>query len=84
MAPDIAYKALEGLDQNDLVLDPKAGSGTVLKTISSLDYDGIGIDIDPLSVLMSKAWTMQINTNGFLRKMRRIFKQIEKRKEKSL
>ena len=72
MAPEIAFNALDGLLRNATILDPMAGSGTVLKTISSLGYQGIGFDIDPLSVLMTRAWTMTINEKGFLRKVRNI------------
>ena len=55
MAPEIAFNALEGLPEDSLVLDPMAGSGTVLRTISEFGFRGVGIDIDPLSVLMAKA-----------------------------
>lgn len=68
MAPEIAFEALDGLMKKSLVLDPMAGSGTVLRTISELGYKGIGFDVDPLSVLMSKAWTSKINETSFLKK----------------
>lgn len=57
MAPEIAFEALNGLKRNSTVLDPMVGSGTVLRTVSEHGYNGIGFDIDPLAVLMSKAWT---------------------------
>jgi tRNA G10 N-methylase Trm11 len=66
MAPEIAFEALDGLSKKSLVLDPMAGSGTVLRTISEQGYNGIGIDIDPLSILMSKAWTSKVNESKFL------------------
>jgi tRNA G10 N-methylase Trm11 len=57
MAPEIAFEALKGLKKNSTVLDPMVGSGTVLRTVSEHGYKGIGFDIDPLAVLMSKVWT---------------------------
>ncbi len=57
MAPEIAFEALKGLKKKSTVLDPMVGSGTVLRTVSEHGYKGIGFDIDPLAVLMSKAWT---------------------------
>ncbi len=66
MAPEIAFKALEDLPKKSIVLDPMTGSGTVLRTISEQGYNGIGIDVDPLSILMSKAWTSKVNENNFL------------------
>jgi tRNA G10 N-methylase Trm11 len=62
MAPEIAFEALKGLRKNSTVLDPMVGSGTVLRTVSEHGYNGIGFDIDPLSVLMSKAWTTPFNS----------------------
>ena len=67
MAPEIAFDALEGLPEGSLVLDPMAGSGTVLRTISEFGFRGVGIDIDPLSVLMAKAWTTKIDEELFLK-----------------
>ena len=54
-----------------------AGSGTVLRTISSLGYNGIGVDIDPLAVLMSSAWTSPVNKVGFLRKVDQVLKGVD-------
>lgn len=62
MAPEIAFEALKGLKKNSIVLDPMAGSGTVLRTVSEYGFNGIGFDIDPLAVLMSKAWTTPFNS----------------------
>jgi tRNA G10 N-methylase Trm11 len=72
MAPEIAFKALDGLATGSIVLDPMAGSGTVLRTISELGYKGIGFDVDPLSVLMSTAWTTKIDETNFLKKADKI------------
>ena len=62
MAPEIAFEALKGLKKNSTILDPMVGSGTVLRTVSEHGYNGIGFDIDPLAVLMAKAWTTLFNS----------------------
>lgn len=67
MAPEIAFEALDGLAKKSLVLDPMIGSGTVMRTISELGYKGVGFDVDPLAVLMTKAWTSKIDEAGFLK-----------------
>lgn len=74
MAPEIAFEALSRLPKRGTVLDPMAGSGTVLRTISELGFNGIGFDVDPLSVLMSKAWTTKIDEVAFLKKSEKILK----------
>lgn len=72
MAPEIAFEALNGLPKNSLVLDPMIGSGTVMRTISELGYKGVGFDVDPLAVLMTKAWTSKIEAARFLNASDRI------------
>ncbi|WDO13959.1 hypothetical protein MH928_04480 [Flavobacterium sp. WW92] len=72
MAPEIALQALDGLPKGSLILDPMTGSGTVLRTISEMGYNGLGLDIDPLSVLMSKAWTTKICEETFLKEAHNI------------
>lgn len=63
MAPEIALEELRELPTNALVLDPMVGSGTVMRVTAERGYRGIGFDLDPLSVLISKVWTTEINTN---------------------
>ncbi|HWA34777.1 MAG TPA: hypothetical protein VG737_11630, partial [Cyclobacteriaceae bacterium] len=72
MAPEIAFEALKGLKKGGTILDPMSGSGTVLKTISERGFKGVGYDIDPLAVLMTKAWTANINALKFLKVSRKI------------
>jgi SAM-dependent methyltransferase len=61
MAPGIALEALGQNGSTKRVLDPMAGSGTVLAVACSKGHEAIGIDIDPLAVLLASVWTRPIN-----------------------
>lgn len=61
MAPELALAPLGTLPTNSLVLDPMAGSGTVLRHALALGHRAIGFDMDPLAVLMSRVWTAPID-----------------------
>jgi adenine-specific DNA methylase len=57
MAPGIALEAL-GEGRGTLrVLDPMAGSGTVLAVARANGHRAFGVDIDPLAVLLADVWT---------------------------
>lgn len=60
MAPELALNALRSLNEGDVVLDPMAGSGTVLQQAKSLRLLGLGRDLDPLAVLISKVATTPV------------------------
>jgi hypothetical protein len=61
MAPGIALDAL-GDDRTQLkVLDPMAGSGTVLAVARANGHKAIGVDLDPLAVLLADVWTRTID-----------------------
>jgi SAM-dependent methyltransferase len=62
MAPDVALRALSGLTPASLVLDPMAGSGTVVRAAAEQGHSAIGIDSDPLAVLMGRVWVTPIDT----------------------
>jgi hypothetical protein len=83
MAPEIAFGALAGLAKKSIVLDPMVGSGTVMRTISELGYQGIGFDVDPLSVLMSKAWTSKVDKTIFFKRSGNILAAAEKLSSKT-
>lgn len=76
MAPEIAFESLKGLKKNSTVLDPMIGSGTVLRTVSEHGYNGIGFDIDPLAVLMSKAWTTPFNSEKIKSKAEELIDEV--------
>src|SRR5882757_5621447 len=62
MAPGIA---LEALGQNKAplrVLDPMAGSGTVLAVARANGHRAFGVDLDPLAVLLAGVWTRTVDT----------------------
>ncbi|MBI2273571.1 MAG: hypothetical protein HYU70_07230 [Bacteroidetes bacterium] len=63
MAPDIALNAMKDLKAGEIVLDPMAGSGTVLHEAAMNGLTAIGYDLDPLAVLMTKIATRKINLN---------------------
>ncbi|WP_211099740.1 class I SAM-dependent methyltransferase [Azospirillum agricola] len=48
---------LNELPSTGVVLDPMAGSGTVLRQATALGHQAIGFDMDPLAVLMTRVWT---------------------------
>ena len=84
MAPEIALKALHGLSPDSVILDPMAGSGTVLRTICESGYRGKGFDIDPLSVMLSKAWTTKVSGQKFLESKRRLLQRASSLREEDI
>lgn len=82
MAPGIALSVMADMDES-VVLDPMMGSGTVLAMARANGHRGIGFDIDPLAVLISKVWTTPIDANiirgeaeSVLEEARRDFKNL--------
>lgn len=61
MAPDLALVALEDLAPGSTVLDPMMGSGTVIRQALEFGHSAVGYDLDPLAVLMSRAWTTEVD-----------------------
>jgi adenine-specific DNA methylase len=61
MAPGLVLEGLKELDPNSTVLDPMAGSGTVLRQAIDLGHIARGFDLDPLAVLMAKVWTTPVS-----------------------
>lgn len=63
MAPEIALRALAERGPEPLtVLDPMCGSGTVLAVALQNGHNAIGVDIDPLAVMMSQLAVTAIST----------------------
>ena len=61
MASEVALDALIGLTPESTVLDPMCGSGVVVRRALDSGHYGIGLDIDPLAVLMTRVWTSKIS-----------------------
>src|ERR1700676_2412664 len=61
MAPGIALDALGESDAPLRVLDPMAGSGTVLAVARANGHHAVGVDLDPLAVLLAGVWTRTVN-----------------------
>src|SRR5437870_429153 len=63
MAPGIALEAL-GKSKTPLrVLDPMAGSGTVLAVARAQGHRAFGMDVDPLAVLLAGVWTRTVEAD---------------------
>src|ERR1700733_8488963 len=79
MAPDIALDVISKAGQRLRVLDPMAGSGTVLALARAKGHRAIGIDIDPLAVMMARVWTTAIDMDAAITKAAEILHKAEKR-----
>ncbi|MGQ0685518.1 hypothetical protein [Bradyrhizobium sp.] len=64
MAPGIALDIVAHEPKPIRVLDPMMGSGTVLAVARSCGHTAIGIDIDPLAVLLARVWTTSVDIAG--------------------
>lgn len=74
MAPEIAMEKLRDAGRDKLVLDPMVGSGTVLRHAIDLGHRGIGFDLDPLAVLMTRVATTAVDDEI----VRRLFKRVQR------
>ncbi len=61
MAPGIALEALGESATALRVLDPMAGSGTVLAVARAKGHRAFGVDLDPLAVLLARVWTRTVD-----------------------
>lgn len=68
MAPGIALDIIAGESTPIRVLDPMMGSGTVLAVARARGHAAMGVDIDPLAVLLARVWTTEINVDRVERK----------------
>ncbi len=62
MAPELARHSLEAAPKGGRVLDPMCGSGTVARAAVEAGFRCIGVDIDPLAVLIARAWITPLDT----------------------
>lgn len=66
MAPEIAINRLENLRPGCRVLDPMAGSGTVLRAAAAAGLPSQGFDLDPLAVLMSRVSCFPVESGAVI------------------
>tara|TARA_R110002072_G_scaffold20417_1_gene74143 strand:+ start:3649 stop:4815 length:1167 start_codon:yes stop_codon:yes gene_type:complete len=66
MAPDIALERVINLPKHSIVLDPMAGSGTVLREADKAGLKAIGFDMDPLAVLIARVATTQCESDNLV------------------
>lgn len=64
MAPDIVLKAIDGIQGSVRLLDPMTGSGTVLAIARSAGHRVVGVDSDPLAVLLARVWTKTVDSGA--------------------
>lgn len=62
MAPELAMRALGATKHRIRVLDPMMGSGTAIVSARMSGHEGIGIDRDPLAVLIAQASTQDLDS----------------------
>lgn len=78
MAPGIALEVISRARKSLRVLDPMAGSGTVIALARLKRHRAIGIDIDPLAVLISKVWTTAVKAEEVKFKAREVLARARK------
>ena len=64
MAPGLALDVIAEGRKPLRILDPMSGSGTVLAVAHSRGHHAVGVDLDPLAVLISRVWTAGIDVKG--------------------
>lgn len=68
MAPGIALEALGQSRKSLRILDPMMGSGTVLAVARANGHRAVGVDLDPLAVLLGGVWTQTIDVEKVTRR----------------
>lgn len=61
MAPSIVLDELNRQREPLTVVDPMAGSGTTIVAARLQGHRAIGFDVDPLAVLIAKAWSVDVS-----------------------
>src|SRR5438270_3483818 len=72
MAPEIALQIISEAKRPLRILDPMMGSGTVIALARLKGHRAVGVDIDPLAVLISKAWTTAADGEAVRTKAREV------------
>lgn len=77
MSPGIAFDALQESESRLRVLDPMAGSGTVIAVARASGHEARGFDLDPLAVLLAQVWTRTIDPERVQSKAKEILNRAE-------
>ena|SRR5208337_2148379 len=80
MAPEIVLTKLASLKPGQIVLDPMVGSGLVLSTAAKAGIRSIGVDIDPLSILISSVASTKVNSDDVYDGIELLFKKIKSKR----
>ena len=64
MAPGLALEVIAESTRPLRILDPMSESGTVLAVANSKGHHAVGVDLDPLAVLISRVWTTAIDVQS--------------------
>ncbi|SDT34451.1 hypothetical protein [Bradyrhizobium canariense] len=75
MAPGIALDIISAEPEPIRVLDPMMGSGTVLAVARAHGHTAVGIDIDPLAVLLARVWTTPVHVSRVEHKAAEVLKR---------
>jgi DNA modification methylase len=78
MAPEILDELLEACSIDAVILDPMCGSGTVLRKAAASGRRSIGLDTDPLAILMSSVATRKLNPEVFEQELAAILKYVKR------
>lgn len=79
--PRWAISKYLNMSQGKIILDPFCGSGTTLVESMLASHNAIGIDIDPLSSLISKVKTTPLHVKGLLKISNWLIESIKKKKK---
>ena len=64
MAPGLALDVIAESRRPLRILDPMSGSGTVLAVAHATGHQAVGVDLDPLAVLISRVWTTAVDAEA--------------------
>ena len=77
MIPQIAHKLIEKYSKRgDIVLDPFCGSGTVVLESRLLGRNSIGIDLNPLAILLARAKSTPIEPHVLRRQYNDLIRKV--------
>jgi DNA modification methylase len=66
MAPEIAFEVIKSLKNKSIVVDPMVGSGTSLRIAAAHGCKTIGIDVEPLALILSSGWNIYLSEQKIL------------------